>query len=207
MFAGLQAGRFDYAGEPFTFWHHAHDPSARGCIIEIIERDEYRLSRFHGVEGAVFLDIGANNGLVSMILGKRNPQSHVIAVEPIRELCTQLERNLVANAITNVTVLNKALHSDDLGTTLHLAGACSGASSTLVDDRRAFDRLQRALDERAVDTITFDTLIRRYVPDRRVHLMKIDCEGGEYHLPRDRLRRIADRCGGGAVRALPTGGH
>lgn len=183
MFAGMQAGQFDYAGEPFTLWHHPHDASARGSIIEIVERDEYRLSRFRDVEHAVFLDIGANNGLVSLILGKLNPRAQVIAVEPIRELCAQLERNLVANAISNVTVLNRALHCHDEGTVLHLAESCSGASSTLVDNRDAFERLQRAGEERSVGTISFDTLIRQYVPGRRVHLMKVDCEGGEHHLP------------------------
>lgn len=185
MFSGdLVARPFAYAGLNFQFWHYPLDPSAKGSVIEIVVRDDYRLSRFKDVSGAVFFDIGANNGLVSMILGKLNPGSRIIAVEPIAELCALLEHNLQANDVTNVEIIQKALHAKDELVTLHLARTCSGAASTHVSDVVEFGKVGSGeLEPREVVGVTFDSLVSEYAPDGKLHLLKIDCEGGEYLLP------------------------
>lgn len=183
QFSDIQARHFTYAGESFELWHYPSDASAKGSLIEIVIRDEYRLSRFRGLVGEVIFDIGANNGLVSLILARLNPASTIVAVEPIRELCDLLERNLAANKIGNVKIVRGALHSDNMGVRLHISNVCSGASSTHVQDSDSFNELASTLDERLVESVTFDDLVATHAPGGVVHFLKIDCEGGEYHLP------------------------
>jgi FkbM family methyltransferase len=183
QFTDIQVRQFAYAGESFELWHYPSDASVKGSLIEIVIRDEYRLSRFRGLVGEVLLDVGANNGLVTLILAKLNPASTIVAVEPIRELCDLLERNLSANQIGNVRVVRKALHGDNQGVRLYVSNMCSGASSTHVQNEASFDALASTLDERLVDSITFDELVTEHAPGGVVYLLKIDCEGGEFHLP------------------------
>ena len=183
MFDTVVSCDVKYNGLSINYSHFSSDASGRGCISEIILRDGYRLHRFKEMRDEVFFDVGGNNGLVSIILALQNPGSKVVVVEPISELCEIIEKNIRDNGISNVILLPKAFHSDLGGTKLFLATTCSGASTTHVHDEKAFAALEKQVDCRSVETITFDALCANFVPDESViKLLKIDCEGGEYAL-------------------------
>lgn len=163
--------------------HDPTDPSGRGCIAEIIERDEYRLSRFVGLKGEVLLDIGANNGLVTLILASQNPDSRIISLEPSPRLAEVIRHNIAQNGLENVVFVNKALDEQLGETELFLATSCSGASSTSVKDVMSFAAFEGPPQSVRVPTTTFDELVEQFSLDRIAYL-KIDCEGGEYSLLR-----------------------
>jgi FkbM family methyltransferase len=135
------------------------------------------------MENEVFFDIGANNGLVAIILAKQNPKSKIVVVEPISELCDIIRKNASDNNLGNIVILQKAFHTDLGGTKLFIATSCSGASTTNVRDESAFIALEKSAEYRDVETVTFDYLCDHFVSESQViKLLKIDCEGGEYSL-------------------------
>ena len=182
-FEQMKTEKIEYNQMSFTYSYFASDASGKGCIREIIIRDSYRLSRFANLENEILFDIGANNGLATIILAKQNPKSTIIAVEPLFELCEIIRKNIADNQLENVVVYQSALHSNLEGTQIHLATTCSGASATNVKDSSLFFRFEKDAEIRNVETITYDTLCERYgLVNRAPKLLKIDCEGGEYYL-------------------------
>jgi len=182
-FENLQTQQVEYNHMCLTYSYFATDASGKECIIELIVRDSYRLSRFINLENEILFDIGANNGLATILLAKQNPKSQIVAVEPLSELCDVIRKNVKDNHLENVVVLQCALHSHSNGTQLHIATTCSGASSTNVTDSAKFQQLERDADVRDVGTLTYDELCERYnLTQKSPKLLKIDCEGGEYSL-------------------------
>lgn len=183
MFSELNTSTITYKDMHLKYTYYNTDPSGQGCVIEIVNRDAYRLSRFKGLEGHLFFDIGANNGLATIILAKQNPKSKVVVVEPISELCEVIRKNIKDNDLENVVLIESALHTDANGTTLYLASSCSGASSTSVNNENAFSIVENKIETRNVDTVTFDALCEKFLLDnQRITLLKIDCEGAEFAL-------------------------
>jgi FkbM family methyltransferase len=135
----------------------------------------YRLTR----EGAVVVDVGANNGLVTLNLAKRAGSSgRVISFEPDRDTFGRLERNVALNGARNVTLENIALgrakgkarwitpRQDNAGMN-RMAG---GPGVNDVDDV--------ADASREVDVTTLDHYFENR-PIERLDLIKIDVEGRE----------------------------
>jgi len=183
MFGDIVTKTISYDGTQLEYSFYATDNSGEGCISEIINKNSYRLHRFKNIKNDVILDIGANCGLVTIILAKQNPESLIVALEPISELCDIILKNVKDNGITNVTLHNEALHTNSNGTTLFLANSCSGASSTNVGNLDAFYTLESSSSSRFVNTTTYDDLCYKYdIVSRPLIILKIDCEGGEYSL-------------------------
>jgi FkbM family methyltransferase len=60
--------------------------------------------------GEVFLDIGANSGLFSVLAGERLGRDGVIiAFEPQQHLFSVLAKNIESNGVTNVVLFNAAV--------------------------------------------------------------------------------------------------
>jgi len=192
MFAKRRTRLLYYNFNIYRYAFHQDDGSGAGCINEIVRKDSYRLKRFSNISDGVFFDIGGNNGLVSLILARQNPQSVVVVVEPILELCDLIRYNADINKISNVIVLNRALAASNEKVILSVATSCSGASSTMVKHQEEFNVLENGFTEREVDGVTFDDLCDQFLADGAfMPLLKIDCEGAEYTLRHS--KRFADR--------------
>src|SRR4051812_38803157 len=77
--------------------------------------------RFFFERSEVFLDVGANYGLYSLLAGLWNPTLRVVAFEPIPQIYEGLKRNVAANHLTaRVVCENLALSSHSGPTTLYL---------------------------------------------------------------------------------------
>jgi FkbM family methyltransferase len=91
-------------------------------------------------------------------------------------------KNVQLNDLKNVTVINKAL-GDGKNIKLFISNKYSGASSTIVNDNKAFAEKYFGYENIDIETVTFDTIVKEYIPEgNEIELLKIDCEGGEYYL-------------------------
>jgi FkbM family methyltransferase len=116
----------------------------------------------------VVLDIGANIGVFALYAATRAPGVEVYSYEPFPENARYFERNLKESKLKNVHFFNKAL-SDQIGTqTLHIHDSWILHSLT--------EKIPGG-EEITVDCTSLDEALKN-IPE--CHLLKLDCEGGEY---------------------------
>ncbi|SDI27716.1 methyltransferase, FkbM family [Pseudomonas flavescens] len=138
------------------------------------ENDETAFLKSVFGEGEVFLDVGANLGWYSLVLGRQCPQGRIFAFEPIPSTVAVLERNIRLNRLTNVEPVAMGLfdRQDELG--FFFAEDVSGATSLKMAGQ---DRGRAPVREVRCRTTTLDAFCasRALQPS----LIKIDVEGAE----------------------------
>eukprot|EP00747_Dinoflagellata_sp_TGD_P006643 gnl/TRDRNA2_/TRDRNA2_116308_c1_seq1.p1 gnl/TRDRNA2_/TRDRNA2_116308_c1~~gnl/TRDRNA2_/TRDRNA2_116308_c1_seq1.p1 ORF type:complete len:218 (+),score=36.33 gnl/TRDRNA2_/TRDRNA2_116308_c1_seq1:74-655(+) len=131
----------------------------------ITAKDEYELATHPLEPGAVVIDIGANVGGVSVAAAKLYPEAQIIAVEPDPTTYRYMMWNLKINNVTDhVWPLN--------------AGVCSSGTHVTYSVR-TMEGLQKHPDE--VPCISLADLFALFQVGE-VALLKVDCEGCEFHL-------------------------
>jgi len=96
--------------------------------------------------GDVFWDIGSNIGLFAIPVAKVvGPQGEVVAFEPEKECCQNLQLHVALNRLSNVRVFQKGLGSQNGKGTLFVKGR---ASPTLIPERAEADRRPLIAQER-----------------------------------------------------------
>lgn len=167
--------KHEFRGETFYF----NQTSTLPQLLKEIFADNYRVWKAldEGIlsfePGDVVLDLGANEGLFSIMLAKFFPQIKIIALEPVLRTYSQLIRNLGLNAISNVTVLNVGV-GDMVGVKdMVVSKDYSGGSSGFI----TFNPQNEI--RMGVEIITLDKLWEDQKLDK-VKLMKCDIEGAEY---------------------------
>jgi FkbM family methyltransferase len=138
--------------------------------------------------GDVFLDVGANVGLYSLLLASALGSSgQVIAFEPERESFEHLQDNLKLNEAGNVRPFQKALGDADGRADLFLRGG--NADSTFV-----WSPSLRYAGQQMVHVVQGDGFLERQnLPLPR--LVKVDVEGYECNVLRGLRRTLANpRC-------------
>lgn len=141
-------------------------------FLSVTGRFEPKFQRFCSLlpSDAVALDIGANIGATSIILGHHLPKGRVFALEPGKTIFGLLERNLAHNGLTTVTPLNCAVSNRTQ--VLHFL------------ERSAYGHLHAegldcpAGDAGAVKAYALDDLIDELKLDR-LDFIKVDVEGFE----------------------------
>lgn len=125
-------------------------------------------------EGGTFVDLGANEGYFSVLAGRRvGPAGRVVAIEPQRHLRPVIERNLAANAVTNVALVQAAVSDRGGEVDLFIAPDTNTGATGLSRATRYGGATDR------VEALTLGALFDReqvQVAD----LLKIDIEGFEY---------------------------
>lgn len=88
------------------------------------------------LEGAeVFLDIGANTGLFSILAARIRPHLRVVAIEPNPETAARLRENIALNELeSRITVLEAAVAAASGTITLHVPDGVFALSSTLAPE-------------------------------------------------------------------------
>jgi FkbM family methyltransferase len=125
---------------------------------------------------AVFVDIGANVGLVTVPIGRtiRHLGGHVIAVEPVPVNAARLQGSLALNGLEEyVEVVPAALGASEGTIEIEKEGAPDASGNARVVLDRASARMGQA-----VPVLTLDSVIEERHPSR-VDVMKIDVEGFE----------------------------
>jgi FkbM family methyltransferase len=115
------------------------------------------------------IDIGANLGIVSMILSKRFPRRHVHAFEPNPSTFQALQNNVASNLLTN-------LHTKQCAVAEH-----NGEVSFRADPiHRGTTSIATSVDQYTISVpcITLDTYVESQAI-KSIALLKVDVEGYE----------------------------
>lgn len=163
--------KVQYEGMDFYF----NETPTSGMLINEIFRDNYKIFE-RGVkfeDGDVVLDIGANEGMFSILMAKMFPRVRVISLEPVPRTFYQMIRNIGLNGVTNIEPDNVGVGKEKGIMLMNVHNEYSGGSS-LVD---TYDPLNHSQVSAIISSI--DEIWDKYRLDR-VKLMKVDIEGGEY---------------------------
>ncbi len=169
---------FSYHGADFVF----DDVSSTSVTVDTVLREigagDYRLDELKFENGDVIVDVGANVGVISIILAKMNPGVKIYAFEPVPRTYAALMRNIAANKVTNITAVNKALTADGKTITINAEFDVNpgGASSF---GRQQAGAGKEKVSHLLVESTTLDEVFRSNGIEQ-CRLLKIDCEGCEY---------------------------
>ena len=128
-------------------------------------------------EGGVFVDVGANAGVFSMLASRWvGPRGRVFSFEPNAREFARLDDHVALNALGNVTTIRKVVADRSAWFDLRVAQFPHAGHNTTAD-RFAYDGVAAERTER-VEGITLD----QFIADAgvsRLDLVKVDVEGGE----------------------------
>lgn len=130
-----------------------------------------RLVEHHIPSDAVCFDIGANIGLMTLLIASRCPQGHVYSFEPDQNNARFLKENLAINSIDNCTVIETGV---GYGTN-KLRFCPSGAGGHVMTKAHIYRDKWKAIEIPV-------TSIDQFVTERRIErldMIKIDVEGFE----------------------------
>lgn len=125
--------------------------------------------------GSIILDIGANEGMFSILMATLFPQTRIIALEPVSRTFFHLVANKDLNGCSNIECYNVGVGKPGQHTVKMVVGKndWSGGSSSLITYKES-DHIQME-----VGLITLDKVFEMYKIDR-CRLMKMDIEGMEH---------------------------
>lgn len=172
--------------EAFGKTYYFNDTPTIGLLVDEIFNDNYRIfaMKLELRPGDIVLDIGANEGVFSIMLAKLYPDIRVVAVEPVQRTFFQLMRNIGLNGVTNIETLNVGVGAERGQVDMIVSNEMSGGSSAA---RRELHPEHEHVEK--VDIVTLDSILSRY---ERVRLLKMDIEGMEYEAlyPSNELSRV-----------------
>jgi len=124
--------------------------------------------------GAVFVDMGANEGYFSVLASSLvGPEGTVIAVEPQSRLQSVIEANLEANRCSNVRLIRCVVSGRTEKVRLSLAPDTNTGSSSL------FRQTKYVVPTEEVQSFSLADFLNRAGVER-CDMMKVDIEGAEY---------------------------
>jgi FkbM family methyltransferase len=139
-------------------------------LVENLLDDQYELGTMMR-DGDIVVDIGAHIGIFSVLAACRRSNICVFAFEPERDNFATLRENIAANPNLNIEAYNKAVSYGGSSGSLYLSDSNTGAHSLVWGEGRA----------QAVECIDLSAVLS-LLPERRIDLLKVDCEGGEYNI-------------------------
>ncbi len=175
------------AGESFTFYEN------------LVRRDYLA----HGIRlgpGDTVVDIGANIGaFVVLAASTVGPSGRVIAFEPVSATFERLQANVALNGFGNVETCREGVEAED------------GTISIQLGIKSALASAHGLIDGEATQVETAPCLSMQHLFERhgiaRIHLLKIDCEGGEHGIFRSLTPELAERIDQIAMEAHPVAGE
>jgi FkbM family methyltransferase len=172
-----------------------HTSLARALYMGRMENAEVAFVRQALEPGDVFLDVGANCGLFTVVAARCvGPTGHVFAFEPSPRESRFLRRNIDANRLTNVSVVERAV--GDVSGVRKLAISRDGGLNSFAVTSHPEQRVEEWID---VSVTTLDEFVQgQGIESGRIALIKIDVEGAE-HLVLAGARELLGRAAG------PTG--
>jgi FkbM family methyltransferase len=141
----------------------------------MFEPDEAQFIHDYLKKGDIFVDIGTNIGLYSLMAAKKvGVDGKVYSFEPVNKTYQRFLENIEINKFKNIISVRKAL-SDSSGE-FEINVSCDG-----FDGWNSFASIIRGSEsiKEMVETITFDSFFRDEAIWDRISLIKIDVEGWE----------------------------
>jgi FkbM family methyltransferase len=125
--------------------------------------------------GDIFVDVGANIGLFTLVAaGRVGAEGKVYAFEPTKQTFERLEANVKLNGFTNTSLHRMAL--SDKAEEMEIHRSMDG-----FDGWNTFGKLEAGKDVAVekVSSVTWDAFAQQHNLSGRVTMMKIDVEGWE----------------------------
>lgn len=163
----------EFMGEKFFF----HKTNTAQALADEIFSDCYRVfqSELKFEEGDVVLDLGACEGMFSIMIAKIFPFVKVYSYEPVTRTYHQLLRNIGLNGVTNVFPRQLGVAREAGKRTLFISKDFSGGSSALI----TYNPDHHIQEE--VTLVSLDDIFNNEKIEK-VKLLKIDIEGMEYEV-------------------------
>lgn len=164
-FAGRPFRMFDLAGADYVarlMQQGLYEPPLPMLTMAVIARTQ-----------GLFLDVGANNGLYSILAAITRTDLRVLAFEPHPEVLKALRRNLALNELSERVTVHEIALSDSVGTAeLHVPDDAHGLLETSASLEAGFKPFVRTItvDKRRLDDLDLGG---------EVSLIKADIEGHE----------------------------
>jgi FkbM family methyltransferase len=175
---GIKLMILETNGYVFNLRDEEHDPSDDHdldwkVIEETWTENVYRIHQWQFAEDAVFVDIGANVGSVSLFVDNfnkdREDKIRVFAIEPEPHNLSLLQKNIESNPVENVTVINKAIWHQNKEVLI----TNRGGNSSIFEIE--------GVEQTKIQAITLEKLFKENNIEH-VDVMKIDIEGAEFDL-------------------------
>lgn len=125
------------------------------------------------IERPIVLDIGANIGVYTLVMGKF--AHSIIAVEPQKDTFSILLTNIRANQLDNVVALNLGFSSRDTNLPFYINLEGNNGASTFMPEHKARMHKETKLTVKIGDNII------QQLGLEKVDYMKLDVEGHEVH--------------------------
>jgi FkbM family methyltransferase len=161
-----------FRGQELQFLDMVNSTTVPATLDEL-KGDLDRIASAEFKPGDVILDLGANVGVVSILMAKLFPQTRIIAIEPIAHNYDNLVLNVRAAKIQTIECVRTAVSGKSGKLVLRQDPANSGSGS--------IHHQGMGFPQFAVDAVTLDELFARHKIDRCAYL-KMDIEGSEYEV-------------------------
>jgi FkbM family methyltransferase len=149
-----------------------HDLDCK-IIKETWTENVYRIHQWQFAEDAVFVDVGANVGSVSLFVDSfnkdREDKIRIFAIEPEPHNLNLLQKNIQNNPVENVAVINKAIWHQNKEVLI----TNRGGNSSIFESE--------GVEQTKIQAITLEKLFEEN-NIKHVDVMKIDIEGAEFDL-------------------------
>lgn len=173
----IVSSKFNLNQEEVPFFFPENDDTIMGTF-SCLQNNKFHLTEIPFAPGDVFVDIGSNVGLLSLVVAKTNPDVRVLAFDasPLAIKC--LKKSIAANGITNLEAYNVAVGANEERDVKFYSN--NKDTSCLVQDGLNKDNktLEATVNMIAIDEI-FDSLL---LDVKQVKLAKFDAEGAEFKI-------------------------
>lgn len=154
---------------------HKNSFLCRPIVRGNFELGERRLLERVLKRGDVFVDVGANIGLFTVIAGKCvGPEGKVLAVEPSLPTCKILQGQIALNKLQNVEICQVGVSKESGELELY-----QGTNSNDPFNSFGTPIWEGEFKPTKVPVKTFDSLVEERLQGRPIRLVKIDTEGWE----------------------------
>lgn len=127
-----------------------------------------------GIIDPLIIDIGANTGLFTLRMKELYPKATLLSYEPFPSNFEQLSENIKLSDLEDVKLINKGV------------GGSSRSEKLFINKNNIGGHSLFELEARSNEFVTIDIqgiaeLINN-LGSKRIHLIKMDCEGAEYEI-------------------------
>lgn len=174
--ASLEQKTITVNGQPLHFVHPSGDDTIFGTL-SCIQNNKFHLDKVGFKPGDVFVDIGCNVGLLSLLVAHLVPGVKVYAFDASALAIDCLRRSIALNGLTNVQAYHRSVGAEYKKDVRFYSNGKD--SSCLIQD--GLNKDTNTVSEGAVDMISIDELFDSHLIDNEsVHYLKLDVEGTEF---------------------------
>lgn len=152
-------------------------PTASQLIHEIFTDNYKVLERKLNLASGVILDIGANEGMFSILMAKLFPTTRILSFEPVPKTFFTMIKNIGLNNITNIYPYNLGVGGkSNKSEIIYCDKTYSGGSSMVVKPN------PETQDMINIEVVALDDIFNptKFPFIDRAKLLKMDIEGAEY---------------------------